>query len=156
MASDDKRTLFVGALPARRPPAFARASLSLIVCVVRLRPDVGGLEETVTAETLRAAFVPFGEVTDVGLPMEQTTQKHRGFAFVQFESADDALDAIDNMDGAELFGRVLKVNVSKPSAMKAAGNRPVWETDADNFYQHGDKQEVAEEGVERWRKENEP
>jgi peptidyl-prolyl isomerase E (cyclophilin E) len=110
----------------------------------------------VTAETLRAAFVPFGEVTDVGLPMEQTTQKHRGFAFVQFESADDAQDAIDNMDGAELFGRVLKVNVSKPSATKGAGNRPVWEADADNFYQHGDKQEVAEEGVERWRNEKEP
>lgn len=127
----------------------------MLACVARDPPVIGGLEETVTAETLRAAFVPFGEVTDIGLPMEQTTQKHRGFAFVQFESADDALDAIDNMDGAELFGRVLKVNVSKPSAMKGAGNRPVWEADADNFYQHGDKQEIAEEGVERWRNESE-
>lgn len=102
-----------------------------------------------TAENIRAAFVPFGEVVDVGMPIDQTTQKHRGFAFVQFESPDDAADAVDNMDGAELYGRVLKVNVSKPSAMKS--NRPIWETDADNYYEHGEKQEVEPEQVERWR-----
>lgn len=110
----------------------------------------GGLEETVTEETLRAAFVPFGEVLEIGLPIDQTTQKHRGFAFLQFESADDAADAIDNMDGSELFGRVLKVNVSKPAAT-GQGNKPVWEAAADTYYQHGEKQEVEEETVERWR-----
>ena len=83
------------------------------------------------------------------MPIDQTTQKHRGFAFVQFESADDAAEAIDNMDGAELFGRVLKVNLSKPAALKQ--NRPVWETDADAFYEHGEKQEIEPETVERWR-----
>ncbi|KAJ1630294.1 hypothetical protein T492DRAFT_1004091 [Pavlovales sp. CCMP2436] len=112
---------------------------------------VGGLEDTVTAESLRAVFVPFGEVLEIGLPIDQTSQKHKGFAFVQFETADDAQDAVDNMDGSELFGRVLKVNVSKPQALKGAGHRPVWEADADTFYQHGDKQEVEEEVVEKWR-----
>lgn len=110
----------------------------------------GGLEDTVTDETLRAAFVPFGEVLEIGMPIDQTTQKHRGFAFVQFESADDAADAIDNMDGSELFGRVLKVNVSKPTA-PGMGNKPIWEAGADEFYKHGGKQEVEEEMVERWR-----
>ncbi len=33
-----------------------------------------------------------------------------GFAFVQFDERSDAADAIDNMDGAELYGRVLKVS----------------------------------------------
>ena len=50
-------------------------------------------------------------------------EKHRGFAFVQFEDRGDAADAIDNMNNAELFGRVLKVNVAKPSAA-VGGHRP--------------------------------
>lgn len=33
---------------------------------------------------LHAAFVPFGDVKEVNIPLEQTTQKNRGFAFVTF------------------------------------------------------------------------
>jgi peptidyl-prolyl isomerase E (cyclophilin E) len=32
------------------------------------------------------------------------SEKHRGFGFVTFESADDAAQAMDNMDDAEFFG----------------------------------------------------
>eukprot|EP00908_Phaeocystis_cordata_P008902 Transcript_19620.p2 GENE.Transcript_19620~~Transcript_19620.p2 ORF type:complete len:192 (-),score=3.90 Transcript_19620:63-638(-) len=84
---------------------------------------VGGLEESVTQEILQAAFLPFGEITDVNLPLDNASQKHRGFAFVQFEDRGDAADAIDNMNNAELFGRVLKVNIAKPSA-SVGGHRP--------------------------------
>ena len=51
------------------------------------------------------------------------SEKHRGFAFVQFEERGDAADAIDNMNNAELFGRVLRVNIAKPSAA-VGGHRP--------------------------------
>ena len=44
----------------------------------------GGLDEQVTDAVLHAAFVPFGEVKEVNIPLEQTTQKNRGFAFVTF------------------------------------------------------------------------
>lgn len=94
---------------------------------------VGGLDESVTEETVRAAFVPFGELTDVNLPMDASSRKHKGFAFVQFDDKDDAAEAIDNMHNSELFGRVLRVNLAKPDAMKG-GNRPVWESRADDFF----------------------
>jgi hypothetical protein len=61
---------------------------------------VGGLEETVNEATLHAAFLPFGDLADVSVPMDHATGKHRGFGFVQFESKDDAADAIDNMHNA--------------------------------------------------------
>jgi peptidyl-prolyl isomerase E (cyclophilin E) len=96
----------------------------------------GGLEESVTEATLRAAFVPFGEITDINLPFEGGSQKHKGFAFVQFDEKDDAADAIDNMNNAELFGRVIRVNLAKPDAMKG-GHRPVWEARADDFFKDG-------------------
>ncbi|EOD23362.1 hypothetical protein EMIHUDRAFT_442087 [Emiliania huxleyi CCMP1516] len=99
---------------------------------------VGGLEESVTSDIIRAAFVPFGELLDVNLPVDSSTQKHRGFAFVQFDERTDAADAMDNMDGAELFGRVLKVNVAKPDATGRGSHRPVWETRADDFFNKAD------------------
>ena len=95
---------------------------------------VGGLEESVSLDVLRAAFVPFGELVDVNLPTDPSGQKHRGFAFVQYETKEDAADAIDNMDNAELYGRVLKVNIAKPDAMRGSSHRPVWESDADAFF----------------------
>jgi peptidyl-prolyl isomerase E (cyclophilin E) len=51
--------------------------------------------------------------------------KHRGFAFVTFSSAEDAQDAIDNMDMNELSGRVLKVSLARPMKTPAqlGGNR---------------------------------
>ena len=70
--------------------------------------------------------------------MDSSTQKHRGFAFVQFDERTDAADAMDNMDGAELFGRVLKVNVAKPDATGRGSHRPVWETRADDFFNKAD------------------
>eukprot|EP00326_Haptolina_ericina_P045180 CAMPEP_0181239084 /NCGR_PEP_ID=MMETSP1096-20121128/39728_1 /TAXON_ID=156174 ORGANISM="Chrysochromulina ericina, Strain CCMP281" /NCGR_SAMPLE_ID=MMETSP1096 /ASSEMBLY_ACC=CAM_ASM_000453 /LENGTH=115 /DNA_ID=CAMNT_0023334723 /DNA_START=70 /DNA_END=417 /DNA_ORIENTATION=+ len=94
---------------------------------------VGGLEESVTEAIVQAAFVPFGELTDINMPLDNATQKHRGFAFVQFEDKDDAAEAMDNMNNAELYGRVLKVNLSKPDAMKG-GHRPVWEAQADKYF----------------------
>lgn len=94
---------------------------------------VGGLEESVTEATLRAAFVPFGEVTEVNLPMDASSSKHKGFAFVQYDDKADAADAMDNMHNAELFGRVLRVNLAKPESIKG-GHRPVWESQADDFF----------------------
>jgi len=70
---------------------------------------VGGLEESVNESTLHAAFIPFGDVKDVNIPIDHATGKHRGFGFVEFEEKEDATAAIDNMHNAELFGRVLKV-----------------------------------------------
>merc|ERR1712176_1653281 len=59
------------------------------------------------------------------MPLDQASQKHRGFGFVEFELAGDAKAAIENMNNSELFGRVLKVNLAKPMA----GNsfKPLWE-----------------------------
>lgn len=43
-----------------------------------------------------------------------STESHRGFGYVEFENPEDIDDAIENMDQAELFGKVIKVNAAKP------------------------------------------
>lgn len=59
---------------------------------------VGGLEVDVDDETLTNAFIAFGELNSVLIPRDDITGKHRGFGFVEFEEADDAKSAIDNMN----------------------------------------------------------
>jgi RNA recognition motif-containing protein len=55
---------------------------------------------------------------------------HRGFGYVEFALAEDAHEAVDNMDQAELYGRVIKVNQAKPQKQageKLGSKTAVWE-----------------------------
>ncbi|KAG4101902.1 peptidyl-prolyl cis-trans isomerase E [Neocallimastix lanati (nom. inval.)] len=91
---------------------------------------VGNLDEQVTKEVLQAAFLPFGEIVDIQLPPDPSSHaQHRGFAFIEFEEEEDTLAAIDNMHLSELFGRVIKVNLTKPSKLRENMNKPIWESD---------------------------
>jgi peptidyl-prolyl isomerase E (cyclophilin E) len=105
---------------------------------------VGGLDEQVTAELLRAAFIPFGDLKDAQLPLDMHTQVNKGFGFVEFESEEDAAAAIANMDGAELFGRVLKVNAAKPNA--GGKGKAVWAEAADWYENLKDQLAAGEAG----------
>ena len=96
---------------------------------------VGGLPPAVTVQTLQEAFLPFGEIADVSLPRNENPrtaadEPHRGFAYVEFEDAEDAREAVDNMDQAELFGRVIKVSAAKApktAGQGLGGKTAVWE-----------------------------
>ncbi|XP_037268281.2 peptidylprolyl isomerase cyclophilin-33 [Rhipicephalus microplus] len=91
---------------------------------------VGGLAEEVDEKVLHAAFIPFGDLVDVQIPLDYETEKHRGFAFVEFESAEDAAAAIDNMNDSELFGRTIRVNIAKPMKIKEGSTKAVWSEDS--------------------------
>ena len=49
---------------------------------------VGGLEENVNEAILHSAFIPFGDIKDVNIPLDNTTGQHRGFGFVEYENAE--------------------------------------------------------------------
>ncbi|KAG7304223.1 hypothetical protein JYU34_011161 [Plutella xylostella] len=91
---------------------------------------VGGLAEEVDEKVLNAAFVPFGDLIDVQIPLDYESEKHRGFAFIEFENAEDAAAAIDNMNDSELFGRTIRVNIAAPQRIKEGSTRPVWSEDS--------------------------
>ena len=104
---------------------------------------VGGIDESLTEALLRAAFLPFGELSDVQIPMDHVKQAHRGFAFVEFAEEADARDAEANMNGAELCGRCIRVNAAAPRVNK---NKAVWEEAQDWFESLKEAGEGAEEG----------
>nr|XP_022917418.1 peptidyl-prolyl cis-trans isomerase E [Onthophagus taurus] len=118
---------------------------------------VGGLAEEIDENILNAAFIPFGDVIDIQIPLDYETEKHRGFAFIEFENAEDAAAAIDNMNDSELFGRTIRVNLAKPQRIKEGSTRPVWSEDT-WLQQHagetikrtvGDGEEGVEGSVEK-------
>ena len=94
---------------------------------------VAGLDNAVNASILADAFLPFGEIVDVTLPkpeLPSSTDPHRGFGYVEFETQSDAKEAIDNMDQSELFGRVIKAAPAKPQKDSNEGlgsKTAIWE-----------------------------
>lgn len=58
---------------------------------------VGGLADEVTDKLISDAFIPFGDIADIQMPVDYESQRHRGFAFIEYETAEDAAAAIDNM-----------------------------------------------------------
>eukprot|EP00550_Attheya_septentrionalis_P007146 CAMPEP_0198284864 /NCGR_PEP_ID=MMETSP1449-20131203/4260_1 /TAXON_ID=420275 /ORGANISM="Attheya septentrionalis, Strain CCMP2084" /LENGTH=135 /DNA_ID=CAMNT_0043982085 /DNA_START=40 /DNA_END=447 /DNA_ORIENTATION=- len=90
---------------------------------------VGGLAEEVTLSTMRASMIPFGPISTIDMPMDYAKGLHKGFCFVEFEDADDAAEAIYNMDGAEVYGRTLTVNVANPNKVQLGSNKAAWSTD---------------------------
>ncbi|KAM3418677.1 Peptidyl-prolyl cis-trans isomerase E [Cercospora zeina] len=94
---------------------------------------VGGLDHQVTQQTLHDAFIP-----------ASNRDPHRGFGYVEFSLAEDAREAIDNMDQSELYGRVIKVNQAKPQKNHEEGlgsRTAIWEQEG-----YAAKYNVGEEG----------
>jgi cold-inducible RNA-binding protein len=71
---------------------------------------VGNLSYNTTKEQVQELFAQAGTLTDVFLPTDRETGRMRGFAFVTFESDDDAQKAIAQFNGQQLDGRPLRVN----------------------------------------------
>eukprot|EP00887_Chlorella_sp_A99_P001610 scaffold8.g1610.t1 len=119
---------------------------------------VGGLEENVNEATLHAAFLPFGDIKDVSVPLDHATGKHRGFGFVEFEDKEDAAAAMDNMHNAELYGRVLRVNYAQPQKIKGGdkgwASQAVW-ADADDWFERQQAEQELERLEEEQRKKRE-
>ena len=83
---------------------------------------VGNLSYDTTEDDLRAAFGADGRsVTDVHIVSDRETGRPRGFAFVEMGSDQEAMAAIEAMDGADLDGRNLKVNEAQERQARPGG-----------------------------------
>jgi RNA recognition motif-containing protein len=82
---------------------------------------VGNLSFNATENTLNDAFAAFGTVTETNLMMDRETGRPRGFGFITMSSAEEAQKAIAGMNGKEMDGRALTVNVAKPREERTGG-----------------------------------
>ena len=77
---------------------------------------VGNVPYESTEDEIRELFAPHGAVRSVRIPTDRETGRARGIAFVEMEDAEEAACAIEAVNGAELDGRQLRVNVAEPRA----------------------------------------
>jgi RNA recognition motif-containing protein len=73
-----------------------------------------------TDDDLKDAFAQYGEVVSAKIITDRETRRSRGFGFVDMPSDEDALKAIEALNGEEFQGRKLVVNESRP---REGGNR---------------------------------
>jgi cold-inducible RNA-binding protein len=82
---------------------------------------VGNLSFDLTENDLQDAFAAHGTVMETNLMMDRETGRPRGFGFVTMSSPEEAQKAIDALNGKDMDGRALTVNVAKPREERPAG-----------------------------------
>ena len=63
--------------------------------------------------------------------MDYVQGHHKGFGFVEYEDADDASEAIFNMDGADLMGRTIRVSMAQMNQLNklSTTQQAIWSSD---------------------------
>ena len=86
--------------------------------VLMCRVYVGSINFEVKEDTIKQAFLPFGPIRSISMSWDPITQKHKGFAFVEYEVPEAAQLALEQMNGVIISGRNIKVG--RPSNMPQA------------------------------------
>ncbi|XP_032569991.1 RNA-binding protein 39 isoform X2 [Drosophila sechellia] len=74
-----------------------------------MRLYVGSLHFNITEDMLRGIFEPFGKIDAIQLIMDTETGRSKGYGFITYHNADDAKKALEQLNGFELAGRLMKV-----------------------------------------------
>jgi cold-inducible RNA-binding protein len=113
-------------LPKRSPTRASRADVICPRVVVGVeaaahskghtvgnRLFVGNLSFGTTQQVIEQAFAAAGEVREVALPTDRESGRPRGFAFVTMADERSAQNAISQLNGAELDGRQIRVDIAQ-------------------------------------------
>lgn len=82
---------------------------------------VGNLSFRTTQDDLMAAFSAYGNVERINIITDRDSGQSRGFAFVEMTEPQEAQNAINGLNGAELDGRNLNVNEARPKPAGGGG-----------------------------------
>jgi len=83
---------------------------------------VGNLNYNTNEDSLRQAFGANGrEVTSVSIIMDRETGRSRGFAFVEMATPEFAQQAMQELEGADLDGRMLRINEAREREARGPG-----------------------------------
>ena len=82
---------------------------------------IGNLSFQANTETLREAFAPYGEITDIHVVTDRDTGQSRGFGFITMGTDEEAKKAMTSMDGTMFDGRALRVNEAQERPARGGG-----------------------------------
>lgn len=70
---------------------------------------MGSISFELKEDTIRQAFLPFGPIKSINMSWDPVTQKHKGFAFVEYDIPEAAQLSLEQMNGVMIGGRNIKV-----------------------------------------------
>lgn len=95
---------------------------------------IGGLDSQLTEGDVITIFSQFGEPIDINLPRDKQTGKCRGFGFLMYEDQRSTVLAVDNLNGAQVLGRTLRVDhVSKYKHLEKGEDGKTKEAEAERM-----------------------
>jgi RNA recognition motif-containing protein len=80
---------------------------------------IANLDFSITSDDLRTTFSQFGEVSYAHVVYDNKTKKSKGYGYVEMEDTNQAIQAIEALNGMDVNGRKLDVKVASPK-----GSRP--------------------------------
>ncbi|CAB1333533.1 unnamed protein product [Coregonus sp. 'balchen'] len=94
-------------------------------------------------EELRREFGRYGPIVDVYIPLDFSTRRPRGFAYIQFEDVRDAEDALHNLDRKWVCGRQIEIQFAQgdrktPNQMKTKESSPRRGSRSSSFSRYDD------------------
>ena len=82
---------------------------------------VGNLSHDITDSALQEVFESHGSVLSAQVIVDRETRRSKGFGYVEMSSEDEAQAAIDSLNGQEVAGRALTVNIARPREERSGG-----------------------------------
>ena len=82
---------------------------------------VGNLSFNTTENDLQDTFAAHGTVTEANLMMDRVSGRPRGFGFITMSTPEEAQAAIAALNGKNIDGRELTVNIAKPREERSGG-----------------------------------
>jgi RNA recognition motif-containing protein len=84
---------------------------------------VGGLKWGMDSNSLRTEFERFGQIEEATVVRDRDTGRSKGFGFVTFTDDNCAQQAVNEMNGKEIDGRVVKVDFAQDKPPRTGGTR---------------------------------
>ena len=82
---------------------------------------VGGLSYDTNEDALKELFAQAGTVETATIIMDRTTNRSKGFGFVEMSSEEETKKAIEMFNGKDLDGRNITVNEARPQESRPRG-----------------------------------
>ncbi|MEK7659355.1 MAG: RNA-binding protein [Patescibacteria group bacterium] len=82
---------------------------------------VGGLPYETTDDELKELFSEAGAVESAKVVTDRYSGRSRGFGFVEMSNDDEAMKAIESMNGKQIGERAITVNEAKPMGERTEG-----------------------------------
>jgi cold-inducible RNA-binding protein len=82
---------------------------------------VGGLAYSITDSQLQQYFAAHGRVESAKVIMDRESNRSRGYGFVEMGTQEEAEKAIAALNGTQMEGRNITVNIAKPREERSGG-----------------------------------